>query len=319
MAQIGFVGENFLYIKILGGAFQKGCKEVSVMGGPAGYFNAGDYIGLHPAHQMAFDPLPVIHFPAVFLIEPPNESESAEARGINGELCLYFGKRKTGGSYQVHQNRCHSRKGHILTDSIEVGWTDDEPLVVGFLQVAGEPPGREQRIDLEGGSEYHVGHGHSGPTHCLFRLGNTRAQVCQQFHEPSFFLTLSGVVGCPVLGISYSGNFDGLGGFDDCGFTIRNRFPLDGIFDSKYVLTLHLSDFVVWASALGYFGIQPHLIMTIARLRGNQPPNTIFLNFAEGGDFQTSLLSGVHLKPTYRLDFVGIIAYNVWYCQCVSG
>lgn len=103
------------------------------------------------------------------------------------------------------------------------------------------------------------------------------------------------VVG-PVLRVGLA---DGFGNADRLrygGRAVWVLFTLNDIFNGEDVFALDASGFVVGAGAGRAVGVEEDRILSVSRLRGNEPSAVLLADFAASGYFQTFLLSGVHRK-----------------------
>ena len=128
---------------MLYGRLQQGNEIVGSVGGPTRYLYAGDYLGLHTAHEMRLYPLPVIHFAPVLFVEPADEAASGEARGIHGKVVFYGLQGQAAHGYELLQEARKPRIRHVVADRVEVRRAAHEAVGLGVSQVASKAPARK--------------------------------------------------------------------------------------------------------------------------------------------------------------------------------
>jgi len=261
---IGFVRRYLVNGECAGSRFQQGDKLDSISRFTGRCLDAGDDVGLDPAHQMGFYPcLPGAV--AVLVVEPSGVGFGGEAGGVNGKVCFNCPQRAGALLYEAFQQGSQLRILQIAEGAVVVGSLRNYPCFLSLFQLSGKSPSRHGGVGLEYETEHDISQRQSRSPKPVFRLGYAVAEVSEQGDKPLLLVGLCLVVGRPVLGISHLHRFG-----HDLG-AVGALLPLDDKLDGVYVLALPAGGLKVVAGAERLAVVYVHDVSPVARLGGDLP------------------------------------------------
>ena len=101
-------------------SLQEWHKIGSIIRCPATHLYTGDNLGIDATHQMDFDPLAVINFPAILLVKPAHEATGTKARGIDRKVILDALERQTAQGDELGERLGETRVSEVIGDTVKV-------------------------------------------------------------------------------------------------------------------------------------------------------------------------------------------------------
>lgn len=273
-------------------------------------FDACHHVGLDANHQVALKPFVFAPHLPVLSIVPSDKSASRKTTGVHGKVGFH-GFERAGAFFD---QRLEDRREHWVFEVVEGRIVTGRPGKVALLlagpSVAHCAPSRHAGIDLRYSGKHHVSKRQPRPSHRLRGLDDASAKPMQQFGEAFAFVGLCEVVGGPVLLIGDTCRLDFLDSRGDrrrpvpLGLLLAGDFLLDGEFDCIDMLTLHMPERMVGASAMRRIPVQSHGVgVTVGRLGRNKPEASLLLQSRGRCYFHASLFSRIHLLHSSRFIY----------------
>jgi hypothetical protein len=251
---------------------------------------AGNDMGLDTADKVGLYPSLPTAFLAVLVVEPSGIDTSGEARGVNGEVGLNRPQRAGGLLDESLEQRRQFGILKVTEGAGEGRRLDDQPPCLRFPQVGHKSPAGHSGIDLSGDAEHDIRQRQSWSPEPVFWLGYAVAEVSEQGDKMLLLVSLSLIIGRPLLG---AGHFDRL-----CvgGSSIRLGFPLYNELNGVDVFAGQMPCLKVGAGAERLSVVKVYDISPVARLGGHFPAQLVFLYLACVGYYKPSFLSCVHFN-----------------------
>jgi hypothetical protein len=308
-AGIGLVRRHLVDGECLGGLVQQGDKLDGVGRLTGCRLDAGDDVGLDPAHDVGFHKR-LLAAVAVLVVEPSGICLGGEAGGVNGEVGLYRPQRAGALLYEAFQQGSQLWVLKVAEGAVVVCGFGDQPRFLSLFQLGGEPPSRHGGVGLEHETEHHVGQRQPRSPEPVFRLLDAVAEVSEQGDKLLLLVGLRLVVGRPVLGVGHLHRFG-----HDLG-AVGASLPLDDELDGVYVLALLAGGLEVSAGAERLAVVHVHDVSPVAGLGWDLPAQPVFPDRVRVRYRQSSLSPNFHLNTPYY-DFL-FCAYFTIHCIGLS-
>lgn len=307
--RVSLVSRDLVDGEGLGGLVDQSGK-LDIVGGCVGRgLNAGDDMGLDPAHDMRLNPILHTAFLAPLVVKPSGVGAGGEARRVNGKVGL---NRPQRGGALLDEGLEQGRQFGVfkVTEGTGEGRRlGDQPIGFRFSQVGHKASAGHCGIDLGGDAEHDIGQWQPRSPEPVFGLLDAIAEVSEQGDKMLLLVGLSLVVGRPLLG---AGHFDRLG-VDRA--AVWPGLPLYYELDGVNMLARQSPLLEVGAGAKRLAVVEVYDISPVARLGRDFPAQFVFLYFARVGYYQPSLYSCVHFS-TPQLSL--LCAYYTIQCIVLS-
>jgi hypothetical protein len=306
---VGFVGGYLVDGEGLGGLVDQSGKLDAVGGSIGRGLDAGDDVGLYPAHDVRL--YPILHgaFLPPLVVKPSGIGAGRKARGVNGEVGLNRPQRGGGLLNETLEQGCQFGVFEVAESAGEGRRLDDQPVGFRFPQVGHKASAGHRGVDLGGDAEHDIGQRQSRPPEPVFGLLNAVAEVSEQGDKVLLLMGLGFVIGRPLL---RAGHLDRLG-VDRA--AVWPSLPLNHELNGVDVLAGQPPLLEVGAGAERSSVVEVYDVSPVARLGGDFPAQLVFLYLARVGYYQPSFFPCVHFNPP---QLSSLCAYNSTFCMLLS-